>query len=65
MNHAMADEFIELANDAKSVADATVYSVRPLTEDETEAISAAFAAKIGKKSLTYYKYYRYQSTWRH
>ena len=48
---AMADEFIELANDAKSVADATVYSVRPLTEAETAAVSTAFAKKVGKKTL--------------
>ena len=48
---AMADEFIELANDAKSVADAKVYSVRPLTEAETEAVSTAFATKIGKNTL--------------
>ncbi len=48
---ATVDEFIELANEAKSVADATVYSVRPLTDAEKEAVSTTFAAKIGKKSL--------------
>ncbi len=48
---AMTDEFIELANDAKSVADAKVYSVRPLTEAETTAVSTAFAKKIGKNTL--------------
>ncbi len=48
---ATVDEFIELANEAKSVADATVYSVRPLTDAEIEAVSTTFAAKIGKKSL--------------
>lgn len=48
---AMVDEFIELANDEKSVADAKVYSVRPLTEAETAAVSTAFAAKIGKRTL--------------
>lgn len=48
---AMTDEFIELANDAKSVADAKVYSVRPLTEAETTAVSTAFAKKIGKSTL--------------
>lgn len=47
----MVDEFIELANDAKSVADAKVYSVRPLTEAETAAVSTAFAKKIGKSTL--------------
>ena len=48
---AMTDEFIELANDAKSVADAKVYSVRPLTEAETAAVSTAFAKKVGKSTL--------------
>lgn len=47
----MADEFVELANEEKSVADATVYTVRPLTEAETEAVSTSFAKKIGKKTL--------------
>jgi F-type H+-transporting ATPase subunit delta len=48
---AMAAEFIELANEFKSVAEAQVYSVRPLTEAEREAISASFAEKVGKKTL--------------
>lgn len=47
----MADEFIELANDEKSVADAKVYSIRPLTEAETSAVSTVFAAKVGKSTL--------------
>ena len=36
----------------KAVAEAKVYSTRALTEEESEAISSAFAAKVGKKSLT-------------
>ncbi|MBT2646346.1 F0F1 ATP synthase subunit delta [Bacillus sp. ISL-34] len=48
---AMAQEFIELANEENSVADATVYTVRPLTETEVEAVSSSFAAKIGKRNL--------------
>lgn len=48
---AMATEFIELTNEFKSVAEAQVYSVRPLTEAEREAISASFAEKVGKKTL--------------
>ena len=47
----VADEFIELANEEKGIAEATVTSVRPLTEEETKALSAAFAAKVGKKSF--------------
>ncbi|WP_110928328.1 F0F1 ATP synthase subunit delta [Bacillus massiliglaciei] len=47
----MADEYIELANEEKSVADAIVYTVRPLTESEEAAVSSAFAAKVGKRNL--------------
>lgn len=47
----MAVDFIELANEERSVADAHVYSVRPLTDTEREAVSSAFAAKVGKKTL--------------
>jgi F-type H+-transporting ATPase subunit delta len=47
----MAVDFIELANEEKSVAEAQVYSVRPLTDDEREAVSAAFAARVGKRTL--------------
>ena len=49
----VADHFIELANEEKGIAEAKVTSVRPLTEDETKAISSTFAAKVGKKDLTY------------
>lgn len=47
----VADHFISLANDARGIAEAKVYSIRPLTEAESEALSASFAAKVGKKSL--------------
>jgi F-type H+-transporting ATPase subunit delta len=47
----MAVDFIELANEEKSVAEATIYTVRPLTESEQQAVSAAFAAKVGKRTL--------------
>ncbi|MBA9027870.1 F0F1 ATP synthase subunit delta [Peribacillus huizhouensis] len=47
----MALEFIELANEAKSVAEATVYTVRPLSDHESEAVSSVFAAKVGKRTL--------------
>ena len=39
------------ANDAAGVAEAKVYSTRPLTEEESQAISTAFAKKVGKQSL--------------
>jgi F-type H+-transporting ATPase subunit delta len=47
----VANQFIELANEASGVAEAEVYSVRALTDAEREALSTTFAAKIGKKSL--------------
>ncbi|MEH7389796.1 F0F1 ATP synthase subunit delta [Bacillus sp. JJ1474] len=47
----VADYFISLANDERGIADATIYSIRPLSGAEKEALSASFAAKVGKKSL--------------
>jgi F-type H+-transporting ATPase subunit delta len=47
----VVDSFINLANDERGIAEAKVYSIRPLTEEETNALSATFAAKVGKKSL--------------
>jgi F-type H+-transporting ATPase subunit delta len=49
--NAFADEFVLLANKAFGIADAKVFSTRPLTEEESRELSAAFAAKIGKTSL--------------
>jgi F-type H+-transporting ATPase subunit delta len=48
---AVADEFIELANEEKGIEVAEVYSIRPLSDEERTALSSSFAAKIGKKSL--------------
>jgi F-type H+-transporting ATPase subunit delta len=47
----MVDYFIELANDARGVADAAVYSVRELSKDEEKAISEIFSKRIGKEKL--------------
>jgi len=47
----VVNQFIELANEENGLAEAKVYSIRPLTNEEREAISSVFAAKIGKKSL--------------
>jgi F-type H+-transporting ATPase subunit delta len=47
----VVNQFIQLSNDEMGIAEADVYSVRPLTDEEREALSHAFAAKIGKKSL--------------
>jgi F-type H+-transporting ATPase subunit delta len=47
----MAAEFIELVNEAKSMAEATVYTVRALTDEERAAVESTFSAKVGKKTL--------------
>ncbi|MET0786002.1 MAG: F0F1 ATP synthase subunit delta [Paenisporosarcina sp.] len=47
----VANEFATLSNEAQGIADAKVYSTRPLTDDERASISSAFAKKIGKQSL--------------
>jgi F-type H+-transporting ATPase subunit delta len=47
----VANQFFELANEESGIAEAKVYSVRELSDAEREAISATFAAKVGKKSL--------------
>ncbi|WP_017382141.1 F0F1 ATP synthase subunit delta [Paenisporosarcina sp. TG-14] len=48
---AVVTEFEELSNAAQGIADAKVFSTRALTDVEREAISTAFASKVGKKSL--------------
>ncbi|WP_082232673.1 F0F1 ATP synthase subunit delta [Halobacillus massiliensis] len=47
----MADHFILKMNDMKGIADATVYSVSPLSDIEKKRISDTFAPKVGKQSL--------------
>lgn len=47
----VVNHYIDLANEAKGIEDAKVYSVSPLTEEERASISATFAKKIGKQSL--------------
>lgn len=47
----VADQFIHLANDERGIAEAKVYSIRPLTAMESEALSVSFATKVGKRSL--------------
>lgn len=48
---ALADEFVALANEARGVAEATVYSARPLSEKEKQALVDVFANKVGKTTL--------------
>ncbi|GKU83667.1 F0F1 ATP synthase subunit delta [Niallia sp. NCCP-28] len=47
----ICDHFLQLINEEKGIADAIVYSVRPLTDGERAGISVSFAAKVGKASL--------------
>jgi F-type H+-transporting ATPase subunit delta len=47
----VVDEFNAFANDAAGIAEAKVYSTRPLTDEESQSISKAFAQKVGKQSL--------------
>ncbi|TYR80168.1 F0F1 ATP synthase subunit delta [Priestia megaterium] len=44
-------EYRFLANEVRGVADAIVYSVKPLTAEEEKAISESFASKVGKHTL--------------
>jgi F-type H+-transporting ATPase subunit delta len=47
----LVDEFIDLANEERGIAEAKVYTVRPLTDVEQANISTQFARKVGKVSL--------------
>lgn len=47
----IAEQYFLLANESRGIADAKVYSVRPLTADEEKALSEVFAKKIGKSEL--------------
>ncbi|MBS4223425.1 F0F1 ATP synthase subunit delta [Lederbergia citrea] len=47
----VAGSFIELANKENGIAEATVYTVRPLTALEADSVSASFAPKVGRRSL--------------
>lgn len=48
---AVVNHYVELANEARGIAEANAYSVRALTEEEMEALSTSFAKKVGKKAL--------------
>lgn len=45
------DEFISLVNDAKGMANATVYSTRKLSDDETNQLERSFAVRLGKSAV--------------
>jgi F-type H+-transporting ATPase subunit delta len=45
------DHFISLVNDAKGIAEAEVYSVRELTDEEKKQLSSVFSKKLNVKNL--------------
>ncbi|SDN60531.1 ATP synthase F1 subcomplex delta subunit [Fictibacillus solisalsi] len=47
----MAGQFIELANESRGIAEATVYSVRLLSQDERTRLEETFAKRVGKQHL--------------
>jgi F-type H+-transporting ATPase subunit delta len=47
----VVDFFTEVANNERGIADAKVYSAIELSEDEKNALSEAFAKKVGKATL--------------
>ncbi|TWT27656.1 F0F1 ATP synthase subunit delta [Planomicrobium sp. CPCC 101110] len=47
----LVDGYIRLANEEQGIADAKVYSVRPLSEEESISVSSVFAKKVGKQAL--------------
>lgn len=47
----MVQHYVELANESRNMAEATAYSVKPLTDDEKAALSSTFSKKVGKQSL--------------
>lgn len=49
----MVDQLNELVNDAKGIAEATVYSVRPLTDEELAVLAKQFAEQLNKKAVTF------------
>lgn len=47
----MIDHLIRLYNDAKGIAEATVYSVRALSEAERQALEASFVKRFNKNEF--------------
>ncbi|MFB4169813.1 F0F1 ATP synthase subunit delta [Virgibacillus sp. JSM 102003] len=45
------DHFIQSVNDAKGIAEATVYSVRELTDAEKKELEATFAKRFNKQAI--------------
>lgn len=50
---AIVDQYQNFYNEAKGVATATVYSARPLTDDEKASLEASFKKRVQKESITF------------
>ncbi|MRH43961.1 F0F1 ATP synthase subunit delta [Aquibacillus halophilus] len=48
----VVDHFIALVHDAKRIAEAKVYSIRELSDDEKKQLSDVFSKKLNLKTLT-------------
>ncbi|RKQ34375.1 F0F1 ATP synthase subunit delta [Oceanobacillus halophilus] len=48
---AIIDAFLQRVNDAKGIADATVYSVRELTDDEKLKVKESFVKRLNKQEI--------------
>lgn len=47
----VVDQFIRFANEAKGISEATVYSVRALSETEIQKLELTFAKRFHKKAI--------------
>lgn len=47
----IADELVQLVNEENGIADATVYSVRQLTDAEKQQLSKSFSKHLNKKEI--------------
>lgn len=47
----MAKQFLALAMEEQNIAEAVVYSVKPLNEEQQQNISTLIAGKVGKREL--------------
>jgi|SRR5699024_25161 len=50
---AIIDYYTHLYNEANGIATATVYSVRPLSDEEKTSLEQTFKAKLDKDSITF------------
>jgi len=49
---AVIENFAHIYNEANGIADATVYSIRALTEAEKEQLSSSFKTQLNKQSVS-------------